>query len=91
MAAASAWAAAEALAVHAEEIWSPMITAAFAPIDAVFAPLNAQANAVAGSIGFPADQFKYVVCLLLAYPLAFVHRYVAARRRRCRRRCRRRG
>ena len=42
---------------------------------AAAADLDAQVKGVADGIGFPADQFKYVVCLFLAYPLAWIHRY----------------
>jgi hypothetical protein len=29
---------------------------------------------LSGSLGLQVDQFKYVICLLLAFPLALIHR-----------------
>jgi len=51
----------------------------FRDVDLSLALAVEQAGLVqtAASIGLGVDQLKYIICLLLAYPLAFVHRFGA--------------
>jgi hypothetical protein len=70
-----------ALQVQAGALASPLLSASWLPA-LLPPPMVALADAVeaaavsqAAQLGLPADHFKYVVCLLLAYPVAFVHRY----------------
>eukprot|EP01137_Pigoraptor_chileana_P003048 Opistho-2@42692 len=43
-------------------------------LSALFAALDGAVEPVGAKLGLPVDQFKYLLCLVLAYPLGFAHK-----------------